>query len=231
MSKDLADVFLLSLVALAYPTLLAAVTAMLLLPNPKRLMLGYLLGAYMTSITSGLVIAFTLHDSSAVGSARNTLSPAGDIAIGAILVVVGVVLGSEREMHLRNRRPRNRRESSAEAAGWPQRLLSRGSARVTFAVGALLTFPGVAYLSALNHIAELDPGVAPTILLVAYFCVMQMMLLELPLLGYVLAPQRTQDSVLRFKGWLTRRGPHFAAIGLAGLGGALILRGLLALLI
>jgi Sap, sulfolipid-1-addressing protein len=231
MSRDLADVFLLSLVALAYPTLLAAVTVMLLLPNPRRLMLGYLLGAYLTSLTSGLLIAFTLHDSAAIGSAHNTLSPAGDIAIGAILVAVGVVLGTGRDERLRRRHPRKGRESSAEATPWLERLLSRGSARVTFAVGALLTFPGVAYLSALNHIAALDPGVAPTILLVAYFCVMQMMLLELPLLGYVLAPQRTQDSVLRFRRWLGRRGRHFAAIAAAGVGGALILRGLLALLI
>ena len=44
---------MLALVAMFNPTLLAAVTVMMLLPNPKRLMLGYLLGAYLTSITSG----------------------------------------------------------------------------------------------------------------------------------------------------------------------------------
>jgi hypothetical protein len=51
MSSDLADIFLLSLVSMFNPSLLAAVTVMLLLPNPKRLMFGYLLGAYTTSIT------------------------------------------------------------------------------------------------------------------------------------------------------------------------------------
>ena len=44
-SSDLVNVFLLSLVAMFNPTLLAAVTIMILLPNPKRLMVGYLLGA------------------------------------------------------------------------------------------------------------------------------------------------------------------------------------------
>ena len=47
MSSDLVDIFLLGLVSTFNPSLLAAVTVMLLLPNPKRLMLGYLLGAYM----------------------------------------------------------------------------------------------------------------------------------------------------------------------------------------
>jgi hypothetical protein len=47
------------------PTLVAASTLMMLLPNPKRLMLGYLLGALMTSITLGLVIVFSLEGCSA----------------------------------------------------------------------------------------------------------------------------------------------------------------------
>ena len=64
MSSDLVSIFLLSLLAMFNPTLLAAVTVMLLLPNPKRLMFGYLLGAYLTSITLGLVIVFSLNDSS-----------------------------------------------------------------------------------------------------------------------------------------------------------------------
>jgi len=48
--------FALSLPAAASPTLCAAVGLMLLSQNAKRLMLGYLLGAYTTSIGLGLVI-------------------------------------------------------------------------------------------------------------------------------------------------------------------------------
>ena len=59
-SSDLVDIFLLSLLAMFNPTLLAAVTIMMLMPNPKRLMLGYLLGAYTTSIACGCVIVFAL---------------------------------------------------------------------------------------------------------------------------------------------------------------------------
>ncbi len=47
----MSQVILLSLTASLNPTLVAATTVMLLLPSPKKLMLGYLLGAYMTSIT------------------------------------------------------------------------------------------------------------------------------------------------------------------------------------
>jgi hypothetical protein len=41
------EVFVWALLAALNPTLLAATTVMLLLPHPKRLLLGYLLGALM----------------------------------------------------------------------------------------------------------------------------------------------------------------------------------------
>ncbi len=53
MSSNLLEIFFLSLASMFNPSLLAVVTVMLVLPNPKRLMLGYLLGAYTTSVTLG----------------------------------------------------------------------------------------------------------------------------------------------------------------------------------
>ena len=54
------DIILLAFSAALNPTLLAATTVMLLLPRPRNLMLGYLLGAMMTSVSLGLVIVFSL---------------------------------------------------------------------------------------------------------------------------------------------------------------------------
>jgi hypothetical protein len=83
-------------------------------------------------------------------------------------------------------------------------MLGRGTTRVAFVAGAALSFPGVTYLNALGHIVRLNPAPAFTVVLVVYFCVMQQILLEVPLLGYVFAPAWTQDIVARFKAWLSR---------------------------
>lgn len=56
-------VFLFSLTSAFNPTLMAATTLMLLLPHPKRLMLGYLLGALTISITLGVIIVAALEGS------------------------------------------------------------------------------------------------------------------------------------------------------------------------
>jgi hypothetical protein len=205
---------------------------MLLTPNPKRLLFGYLLGAYTTSITLGLVIVLSLEGSSAVSTSKNTISPAQDIAVGLVLLLVSFVLGTGHDKPLRERR-QERRRAKHEAADarepWSQRMLGRGSARVTFAVGVLLSFPGVTYLAALSRIAKLDTTAPLSVLLVVSFCLIQLLLLELPLLGYVIAPERTQDAVTRFRVWISRSGRRTAIIGAATLGGLLVARGLIGL--
>jgi Sap, sulfolipid-1-addressing protein len=222
---DLGNIFVLSLAAMLTPTLLAAVTVMMLLPETKRLMLGYLLGAYMTSISLGLLIVFSLHGTGGVSSARNTLTPAEDLVLGAIALVIGLVLGSERGAERRQRRKGSEKES------WPQRMLGRGSPRVSFAVGALLTLPGASYLVALNRMADLDASTGATVLLVVGFCVIQLLLLEVPLVGYALSPQRTEQAVARFRDWIDRKGRQTAAKGAVAIGLLLLVRGLLELVL
>jgi Sap, sulfolipid-1-addressing protein len=233
MSSDLVQIYLLAFSAMLNPTLLAAVTVMLLLPSPRRLMLGYLLGAYLTSITSGLVIVYTLQGTSFVSTSRNTVGPGQDLAIGGILLLVAFVLGTGRDEPVRERRQRRKAEKAKDTEPkepWAQRMLGRGSARITFAVGLLLSFPGVSYFIALGRMASLDAAVAPTVLLVVSFCLIELLLLEVPLLGYFFAPASTADRVARFRAWVDANGRR-AGIVIAGvLGAALVLRGLIELL-
>jgi hypothetical protein len=235
-SGDLPDIFVLSLVAMANPTLLAATTVMMLLPSPRRLMAGYLLGAYTTSITSGLLIVYALNHSKATSTARHTISPAEDIVVGVLCLAIAYVLATGRDRPYRERRRakkevrlRTRQEAGKPTESLPIRLLGRGDPRVTFVVGAVLSFPGASFISAMNHIHKLHPGKAATVLLIIYFCLMQQILLELPLLGFIVAPASTQDRVDRFKAWMSRRGRIVAVIAATAIGALIILRGLLSL--
>jgi Sap, sulfolipid-1-addressing protein len=230
---DLLSIFLLALVAMFNPTLLAAVTIMMLLPNTKRLMSGYLLGAYTTSVTLGLLIVFSLNDSGGVETAKQTLGPVEDIVLGALALVVAYALGGGRTEQLRERRRRRKEDKEKESGptqSWPERMLGRGSARVTFAVGVVLTFPGVAYLTALDRMAGLDVSDVVTAMLVIAFCLVQQLLLEVPLLGYAFAPERTQRAVTGFQEWLARNGRRAATIVAAAIGTLLIVRGVIELL-
>jgi len=230
---DLSSIFFLSLLAMFTPTLLAAVTIMMLLPNPKRLMLGYLLGAFTTSITAGLLIVFSLHGSASESTAH-TMGPIEDIVVGLLALLIAYVLASDRDARLRERR-RRRKEAKEVGQGekkesFPERMLGRGSPRITFVVGVLLTFPGVSYLTALDRMAKLDATSAELVALVVIFCVIQQLLLEVPLLGYVFAPDWTKDAVARFRDWLARNGRRAGIRVAAVIGVLLIVRGLITLI-
>jgi hypothetical protein len=211
--------------AAANPTLLAATTVMLLLDHPKRLLLGYLLGALLTSMTLGLVIVFALDGSAS--TAQNTLSPIYDLVLGGLLIALPFAIDSWSRTAMAERR-RQRKESKPDTGPpmW-QRTLSRGSARMTFVVGVLLTLPGASYLIGLHKIADSDPSTVGAIAAVLGFNVVMLALLEVPLIGFTFAPERTKDAIDRFKAWFAgnarRVGTRIAFV----LGGLLILRGLI----
>jgi hypothetical protein len=225
----LSQVILLSLTASLNPTLVAATTVMLLLDKPARLMAGYLVGAYMTSITLGLVIVFSLSNSSATNTTQNTLSPAVDIGLGAVALAVAFVLHTGRHERLKERR--QARKAAKPDKGPPrwQRELSKGSARTTFVVGALLTLPGASYLAGLDEIHKLKYSTAVTVLLVVGFNLVMMWLLEVPLASFLVAPERTPRAIERAKLWVTRHAHVFAVRGFAVVGVLLVIKGIVGL--
>lgn len=230
---DIVQILGWALLAAVNPTLLAAVTVMLLMPSPRRLMAGYLLGAYITSITIGIVIVTSLENSAALSTTKNTLSPAADVVLGLLLIVVSVVVRSDKAAERRAERKAKKKMKEGEGEereGLSMRLLGRGSARIAFALGIVLSFPGGSYLIGLSHIDRLEASTAATTALIVLFCLIQLTLLELPLLGYLIAPESTATKVEAFRGWLERNGRRAAANLAAVLGAALLIRAAIFLL-
>ena len=223
------EVILLSLTASLNPTLVAATTVMLMLDKPARLMLGYLLGAYMTSITIGLVIVFSLSGSSASNTTENTISPAVDIGLGAIALAIAFVLYTGRHERLRERR--RARKAAKPDKGPPrwQRELSKGSPRTTFVIGALLSLPGTSYLAGLDEIHKLKYSTTVTVLLVIGFNLVMLWLLEVPLASFLVAPEWTPRAIDRAKVWVTRHAHAFAVRGFAAVGVLLVIKGIVGL--
>jgi Sap, sulfolipid-1-addressing protein len=222
-------VFFFALTAALNPTLLAATTVMLLLPRPKRLLLGYLLGAYTTSITVGLAIIYWLKGSGVVSTTKHTVSPAVDITLGVLAFVIAAVVGTGRAARANERRKSKRADKPKKTPRW-QRELSKGSARDTFVVGLLLSFPGASYLASLTEIEKQNLGGAATVLTVVAVTVVMLVLLEVPLLSFTFAPEWTPAALERGKAWFGQNGARAAVIGATVIGVALIVRGTIGLI-
>jgi hypothetical protein len=119
--------------------LVAATTVMLLLARPKRLMLGYWLGAMLTSVTLGLVIVFTLEGSGFEQSAKKTVGPAIVLTLAGLVLLAVLVLATGRDKPFEERR--RARKEGKKPPRW-ERWMQKGDPKITFVIGVLLSFPG-----------------------------------------------------------------------------------------
>jgi hypothetical protein len=221
------QVFVFALTAALNPTLLTAVTVMLTLDRPERLLSGYLAGALVASITCGLVLVFALPHSSTSSTAKHSVNPVINIALGALILLVVFVVATGRDQRRRDWSERRRARSADKPDPRWRRQLSKGSARDTFVVGILLSFPGASYIAGMDLLNKQNTSTVATVLVVLAFNAIMLILLELPLLGYAIRPEWTAATIERFSEWLIRRGAHVALIAGAIAGFLLILRGII----
>jgi hypothetical protein len=210
------------------PTLLTATTVMLLLPRPKRLMLGYLAGAFTTGMVVGITIVEWLSGSGAVSATKHSLAPAVDIALGLIALLGAWAIRSGRVGRARERRRQKHLDEPKKPPRW-QEALSGGTAKTTFVVGLLLSFPGASYLACLTQISRLDYSAAGVVLTVLAANAVMLILLEVPLLSFAVDEDWTVGTIERFRAWLARSGARTLVIVLSALGAAFLVRGLAAI--
>jgi hypothetical protein len=201
----------LALTSALNPTLVAATTVMLLLPRPARLMLGYWFGAMVTSVALGLVIVFTLEGSGFEQAAKKTAHPAIALTLAGLLLLVVLVLATGRDKLFEERR-RTRNEGK-KPPRW-QRWMQTGDPKITFAIGVLLSFPGASYLVALDTLGRLHYSTFGTVLVVIGFCLVSLVLIEIPLVVFRVAPEQTPAAIERAKAWA---GVHWRRTAVCGL--------------
>jgi Sap, sulfolipid-1-addressing protein len=218
-------VFAFSLTAALNPSLLAAVTVMLTLPSPRRLLSGYFLGAALTSVTCGLLLAFLWPGSSTASTAKRTINPVLDLAFGVLVLLIVARVARGRDRRARAWREHRREKAKDKPPPRWNRVLSKGSARDTFIVGIVLSFPGASYIAGMDALHKQHLATVPTVLAVIAFNIIMLALVEIPLLSYAIRPESTDAAVQRFNGWLTRRGAQVALIAGAAIGIFLIARG------
>src|SRR5262249_37415216 len=187
------------------PTLLTATTVMLLLPNPKKLMLGYLTGAFTTGMVVGFAIVEWMSNSGALSDTKSTVAPGIDFALGGILLVAAYVVHSGYVARRNARREANRGAKPKKTPRW-QQALSGGSARTTFVIGLLLSFPGASYLTSLTELAKQNLGTTEVVLTLLAVQAVMLMLLEIPLICFAVAPEWTPLAIGRFKAWIATHG-------------------------
>jgi hypothetical protein len=216
------DVFVIAVLAALDAGLLAATVVLLGRPRPARQLLAYLVGCMGFSIGIGLVVVLALHGSNVVKHPDPAVSAVIEIAAGALLLVVAVavVLGRHAQW-----RPRRRRNDGADAHKRPslsERALGNDSLWIAWAAGALYSVPGAYYLAGLALLVKLDQPASIDVVAILGFNLVMFVFLELPLLGFLVAPDRARAVTERLNQWMTRHKRTLITV-VAGVGGLYLL--------
>ncbi|MBS1844088.1 MAG: GAP family protein [Actinobacteria bacterium] len=201
-------IVLLAFGAAIFPALLACVAILLSRPEPRRLILAFYLGGLLVSIVSGFAVLTVFEGGGEVaGSTSESPHPTVSIAVGAIGLLFAWLLVSRRGRMLidrwRSRHPRRRPKK--EGPSWVERRLDHATVRIAFVVGGAINLPGPFYLLALGDLAT-DYGRPEQIALIILFNAIMFMLLEIPLVGYLVDPAWTERAVSTAAGWLNSNG-------------------------
>jgi len=219
-------IFVLALAAAVYPTLLAGVIILLTRPKPAGQLTAFLVGGMVCSVAAGLLILAALEGSGQFDSSSQTAYPVADITLGVISLAAGWAIARGRPRRLADRLA-ERPPPDPDQPSRTKRALGGGSLPLIVALGALLNLPGVWYLAALKDISTGGYSTFEDVLLILGFNVVMFTLVEAPLLGYLLAPDRTTATVHGFNQWLRDHTRQIGAGVAFAVGGYLVIKGLI----
>ncbi len=223
------NVLILAVASAVSPAILAVVIVVLHRPRPQRLLAAYLFGGMLTSIAVGAAIVSSLSGLDALSGSSPAADPIVNFTVGFLALIVAYVLATDRDARLEERR-RERKTDRPARDPWSQRVLSRGTAPIAFAVGVVLNLPGAFYLVALKDIAQGQAGFGRQLFAIVVFNLIMFVLAEVPLLGYSFAPQETQAKVEGLNGWMARHARQIVIVVATTVGLYLVARGLLGVL-
>jgi hypothetical protein len=218
------------------PALMAAVAIMLSRGQPARLLVAYLVGGFGVSVGVGVVVLFVLGRPAFGGDSGNLASPAGDIGVGLVLLAVAVLVATgagARLVSLVKARGRSRalaRSTHGSHAANRPSLLDRARAAdsrwVAWLAGVAWGTPGAFYLAALALIANSGDSIAGQLETVLVFNLVMFALVEVPLLAFLVAPDRTRATIQRSSEWMSAHRRAVVALVVGALAAYALVKGL-----
>jgi hypothetical protein len=190
-------------------------------PRPAHQLAAFLIGCLGFSIAFGLVIVFALHGSRVLRHPDSHVTAIVEVAVGVLLLVVAAFALAGRTSHWHPRR-RHDDEKRPPRHSLYDRAVGHDSLWVAWAAGALYSAPGAYYLAGLALLIKLAKPAPTDVLAIFGFNLVMFALIELPLIGFLIAPERARTTTERFSDWMTRHRRTLITV-VAGAGGAYLL--------
>jgi hypothetical protein len=208
------------------PTALLVMAVFLSSAEPRRNALMYTAGAIAMTVTAA-VAAFAILRAAALSlPSRHDPLYGLRLGLGVLALAAAVVLS------WRRRSARQVGAAAAEAKAGRNlvsRLTAQPSPRTAFTAGLIVFAPSITFLAAVQVIATAGTSPLWTVIGLLVVITVCLLLVWLPLLGYLTAPAATTDTLRSCNGWLRAHGWEVTVWALAIGGFVLIVNGALGL--
>ena len=183
----------LALLSALSPTALLVVAVYLGSARPRETALCYLAGAVTMSLILGVVSVVVLRNVGLSLPGNHVARSDVRLGLGLALVVAALVIAA--------RKPRQPDPARARQ-GIVSRMIARPAPATAFAVGVIVFGPSLTFLASVQVIATATADVGLTAVAVAVVVVITVLLVWLPLVFYLVAPEPTARRLTAFNGWL-----------------------------
>src|SRR5262245_44108229 len=214
------ELLLLAAASAFWPVLLAVDLVALQAPHPARLLACFLVGGLLTCVVVGTFLTHVLQRSDAITARNPTADPIVYLGAGIAAFAVAFVL---------TRRPPTPKPKQNDGPTLYERALRRGAPLAFLAGVALNILPGVFPLVALKDVAQPGYGLGATVAILTVFYLIMFTLIEVPLVGFLAAPERTTTMTADFNRWLGANSRRIVVVVLQVVGAYLLVRGVIAL--
>ncbi|OBG21199.1 hypothetical protein A5765_01450 [Mycolicibacterium celeriflavum] len=190
-------------------------------PQPVLQLLTFLIGGFVMGISVGVIVLFVLRP--ALGSGHSSTLPKVQIVVGAVvlvnaaLVATGLLWGGRDDGA-----PGRTNRMLAPLATRARQLLKSGSLWTAGVAGLGIALPSVDYLAALALIVASGAAATAQFGALILFNVVAFALVEIPLLCYLAAPDRTRASLSALYDWVRAQGRRGVSLLLATVGCVLL---------
>jgi Sap, sulfolipid-1-addressing protein len=209
------------------PTALLVMGVFLSSAEPRRNALMYTAGAIAMTVAAAVAALFALRAVSLDLPSRHDPLYGLRLGLGVLALAAAVVLG----LHRRSARQVAVAGAAEVEAGrnLVSRLTAQPSPRTAFTAGLIVFAPSITFLAAVQVIATARTSSLVTAIGLLVVVTVCLLVVWLPLLGYLVAPAATTDALRSGNGWLRAHGWEVTVWALAIGGFALIVNGALGL--
>jgi hypothetical protein len=210
----------LAVLAALSPTALLIAAVYLGSARPKLTGLFYLAGAVLMTIVMAIVVLLVLHSAGLNHPREHQPRYELRLGLGVLAFVAGLVIAA--------RKPKPP-DPDKPMQGLMSKLVANPAPAMAFVVGILVFTPGVTFIAAMQVIATAQASIEAIVTAAALVVIINVMLVWLPIVLYLVAPDVTSRRLTTFNRWLRTHGHLLLTVGLIAAGAILIVNGALGL--